>query len=511
MREISRRRFIGRGAAAVAGLGLAGGGIATGRSRAAQGTETDLLIIGAGLAGLSAAVTAGELGVSAVLADKRYRVGGTGLGAGGSFSAAGSRMQRAKNIEDSPELHFADARRIGKEKNDPEILRLYTANAGAVLDWLENLGVEFDPRGPRMAPEHELYSVPRTCDARIGARGYVEVFEKHLERAVASGRMRLVTETSATGLVREGERVRGARFVDDDGREITIYARAVILATGGYGSNQEMIRKYNPSLARALKITSKYATGEGILMAERVGAALVNMDLLVPYFAGVENPPASGRTMFNSLISGIVPNFKGDIWVTKEGVRFMNEDSTSPDERERALRRVPDTALFALFDEAMLAASKEPLANFQRHLQEGRVVKTAATIAELARRIGVPEAALESTIRTYNGHAAAGRDPAFGRKDLVPMEKPPFYAIAASGVVFMTMGGVRTNAQLQVMDTRGHPIPGLYAAGEVQGAGQWMGDGLVGGTGNGAAIVFGRLAARSAAAEIAARAGLRMP
>lgn len=511
MREISRRRFIGRGAAAVAGLGLAGGGIVTGRSRAAQGTETDLLIIGAGLAGLSAAVTAGELGVSAVLADKRYRVGGTGLGAGGSFSAAGSRMQRAKNIEDSPELHFADARRIGKEKNDPEILRLYTANAGAVLDWLENLGVEFDPRGPRMAPEHELYSVPRTCDARIGARGYVEVFEKHLERAIAGGRVRLLTETSATSLVREGERVRGARFVDDDGREITIYARAVILATGGYGSNQEMIRKYNPSLARALKITSKYATGEGILMAERAGAALVNMDLLVPYFAGVENPPASGRTMFNSLISGIVPNFKGDIWVTKEGLRFMNEDSTSPDERERALRRIPDTALFALFDEAMLGTSKEPLANFQRHLQEGRVVKTAATIAELAREIGVPEAALESTIRTYNGHAAAGRDPAFGRKDLVPMEKPPFYAIAASGVVFMTMGGVRTNARLQVIDTRGNPIPGLYAAGEVQGAGQWMGDGLVGGTGNGAAIVFGRLAARSAAAAIAARAGLRMP
>jgi len=397
MRDISRRRFIGRGAAAVAGLGLAGGGIVTGRARAAQGTETDLLIIGAGLAGLSAAVTAGELGVSAVLADKRYRVGGTGLGAGGSFSAAGSRMQRAKNIEDSPELHFADARRIGKEKNDPEILRLYTANAGAVLDWLENLGVEFDPRGPRMAPEHELYSVPRTCDARIGARGYVEVFEKHLERAVASGRVRLLTETSATSLVREGERVRGARFVDDDGREITIYARAVILATGGYGSNQEMIRKYNPSLARALKITSKYATGEGILMAERAGAALVNMDLLVPYFAGVENPPASGRTMFNSLISGIVPNFKGDIWVTKEGLRFMNEDSTSPDERERALRRIPDAALFALFDAAMLAASKEPLANFQRHLQEGRVVKTAATIAELAREFNLTP----RTIRYY--------------------------------------------------------------------------------------------------------------
>jgi fumarate reductase flavoprotein subunit len=457
-----------------------------------------VLVVGAGLAGLTAAMTAADAGARALLIDKRYKVGGSAMGAGGSFSAAGSRMQKDKEIQDSPEQHYEDANRIGRGRADPAILRLYTQNAGPTQDWLQSLGVKFNPEGPRLAYEHELYSVARTCDAIDGGRGYIETLTRNLRRHVDEGRIRIRTETAAKELIEKDGRVTGLQVVDDEDKVSELYARAVILSCGGYGFNRSMIRQYNPSLAHALTIASKNSTGDGIRMAEAVGARLVNMDILVPYFAGVENPPSSGRTMFISLVSSIVPFFKGDVWVSQDAKRFMNEDSASPDERERALRKVPDAAVFVIFDEAMRKANKPPFVNFDEHLLEGRVIKKADSFPTLARAIGVPAETLVKTMTTYNSYVSAGRDADFNRKELVKIDQPPYYAIVASGVIFMTMGGIQTNTKLQALDGDGSAIPGLYAAGEVQGAGQWMGDGLMSGAGNGGAIVFGRLAAMAA-------------
>ncbi len=499
MSELSRRDFLSRTAGTVAGLAASTTLRAGALVSSQPGGAADLVIVGAGLAGMAAAITAADAGARVALIDKRYKVGGTAMGAGGSFSAAGSALQQAKHIDDSPERHFQDANRIGRGKADPAILRLYTEQAAPTQAWLEQLGVTFDPKGPRMAPEHELYSVPRTCDAIGGGPGYIAALSRQLNARVTAGKIVLRTETAARRLLTESKRVVGVEVADDDGTVSAVRGKAVLLACGGYGSNRAMVAHYNPSLANALTVASKYATGDGLRMAEEVGAHLANMDLLVPYFAGVENPPGSGRTMMLSLVTAVLTSMKGDVWVTKRSRRFVNEDSHSPDERERALRTIPDATLFVLFDDAMLKSSaKPPLVNFDQHLQDGHVVKRAGSIGELAALAGLAPAALEKTIEDYNGYVSAGRDPEFGRTNLVPFDHPPFYAILASGVVFMTAGGVRTNTSLQALDANGTPIAGLYAAGEVQGAGQWMGDGLVGGAGNGGALVFGRLAARAA-------------
>jgi len=497
MSRVTRRDFLAHTAAGLAGAGLAGRA-ALAAAQGASRSDADVIVVGAGLAGLAAAITAADAGASVVIVDKHYRIGGSAMGAGGSFSAAGSRLQREKKIEDSPERHFEDANRIGKGRADPALLRIYTEQAAPTQQWLESLGIEFDPKGPRLAPEHELYTIARTCDARGGGPGYIMALGRQLDHRIAGGKVALTAETEARRLVTRGGRVTGVLVADDTGRERVLGGKTVILACGGYGSNAAMVRRYNPSLASALRITSKYATGDGLRMAEAAGATLVNMDLLPPYFAGVENPPGSRRTLMISLISGIVPNFKGDIWVSKLGTRFMNEDSPSPDERERALRTIPDAAVFAVFDDAQLKANKPPLFAFDEHLKAGHTIKQSNAIGDLAPQIGVPPGQLTRTIDTYNGFVDAGRDQDFGRKDLVRIHVPPFYAIVASGVIFMTMGGVKTNARLQALDAQGKAIAGLYAAGEVQGAAQWMGDGLMSGAGNGAALVFGRLAAQDA-------------
>ena len=491
MSEMSRRDFINRTAATVASVGLgvtAAGETLAGFSSgdvAPRTPDADVIIIGGGLAGMAGAITAADDGATVILIDKRYAIGGTAMGAGGSFSAAGTKMQQAKNIQDSPEAHFRDADAIGKGKADPALLKLYTEHAPATMDWLMSLGIEFDPKGPRLAFEHELYSVPRTYDATGGGPGYIAVLRRQLMQRVDAGKVRLRTETSARQLLADRGRIVGVRVVDDAGVPGTLHGKAVILACGGYGSNRAMLRRYNPTLAEAVTVASKYATGDGIRMAEAAGAKLVNMDLLVPYFAGVENPPGSNRTMMISLLSGILSAFKGDVWVAPDGKRFMNEDTPSPDERERALRRLPNAHLFTIFDDAILKANKPPLFNWDGLVQEGRVVKQARSIGALAIEIGVPPQALVETIERYNGHVDSGRDADFGRKDLVRIQVPPFYGVVASGVIFMTAGGVQTNATLQAVDARGHVIPGLYAAGEVMGAAQWMGDGLMGDAGNG--------------------------
>ena len=501
MSRMTRRDFLTQAAATVAGAGRAGPAALGAAQGGGRGTA-DIIVVGAGLAGLAAAITAADAGASVLVVDKHYKIGGSAMGAGGSFSAAGSRLQREKKIDDSPGRHFDDANRIGRGKADPALLKLYTEQAAPTQEWLESLGVEFDVKGPRMAYEHELYSVARTCDARGGGPGYITVLGRQFEQRIAAGKIAFRGETEARRIITSGGRVAGLAVADDLGLERVLSGKAVVLACGGYGSNAAMVRRYNPSLANALRITSKYATGDGLRMAEAAGAALVNMDLLPPYFAGVENPPGSRRTLMISLISGIVPNFKGDIWVSRLGTRFMNEDSPSPDERERALRTIPDAAVFAIFDDAQLKANKPPLFAFDEHLKAGHTIKRSNAIGDLALQIGVPPSQLLKTIDTYNGYVDAGRDADFGRKDLVRIQVPPFYAIVASGVIFMTMGGVRTNARLQALDAGGRPIPGLYAAGEVQGAAQWMGDGLMSGAGNGAALVFGRLAAQDAVQTI---------
>jgi fumarate reductase flavoprotein subunit len=225
------------------------------------------------------------------------------------------------------------------------------------------------------------------------------------------------------------------------------------------------------------------------------------MQYVVPYLGGMEDPKQPGRTDWGWIVSRIYRMLKGELWVDRSGRRFINEDTDSADARERALREIHNVC-YILFNEAQLQAGGEKLVSrITKQMQAGNSIFKADSIEALAAASGIDAAGLTKTLAAYNQNAKQGKDPQHNRTDIVPIETGPYYAIKTTGVLFTTMGGVRTNVNLQAVDGDGRVIPGLYAVGEVMGMGQTMGDGLCGGFGNGVCITFGRLAARHAVAQ----------
>jgi fumarate reductase flavoprotein subunit len=238
-------------------------------------------------------------------------------------------------------------------------------------------------------------------------------------------------------------------------------------------------------------------------MAEELGANLVHMDYMVPYFAGIPESPDDYRVSFSDLTSGFAEQWKGDIWLAPDGTRFVNEDEPDEDIRETALQGVEDTRVVIVFDQGIVEANGGviPVRGFEERLETGYAVKRAETLEALAAAFELPTDAVSETVKTINEAAASGEpEPQFGRETNIAFGTPPYYGILCYGVTFMTQGGVDTNAEMEVLDENGDVVPGLYAAGEVQGTAQWSGHCYAGGAGNAPAIIFGMEAGRNATA-----------
>ena len=460
-----------------------------------------VIVVGSGLAGHAAVYGALERGAEVLWIEKNKELGGSAVIATGTFSAAGTRTQKAKGIEDSVELFAADLKRIGKGKADQELLMLYATKAAEVWEWFVDNGLEVSAQSPFIDPVHSPYSVPRTnTPAKNSALEYCKVLQNAMKPFEA--RLTVMKSTEVTKLIKEKGAIVGVRARDQDG-EKDYFAASVILATGGFGSNFELIAQRMPKYAELRSVTPPFATGSGILMAEEIGAALVNMDYLVGYFGAIaeEGKKASG---FGSLTSGFAERWKGDVWLTLEGRRYIDEDDDDEDPRETAIDAIPEQTTIIVFDQASVdrngGMARLPVRNFDQWLAKDYGVKKADSIEELARAFGLPVDETLKTIAQVNANAAAGSDPQFGKKENYPVATPPFYGIKAYGTIFMTQGGVKTDTQLRVISTKGEPIPGLYAAGEVQGTAQWGGYGYAGGSGNTPPLVFGFDAGRNAAA-----------
>lgn len=472
-----------------------------------ESPQADLLIIGGGGAGLTCAFAAAQAGKRATIIEKASQIGGTYWISGGSFAASNSRLTVAAGIDDNPDKHIADAVRIGRGTNDGAVLSVLVNKAGPTLDWLLDMGLELVNSTPRIPREHEPYTIARTYDAKGGGKGFLDVLMPAIQREVSRGLVDIMLETNCTALLRGADgRVNGVRVQTTDGGERELRARAIVLAGGGYGANREMVRRFNPGFENAVSFCPDHSDGSLISIAEAAGVQLTRMESLRAYPLGLPQLDDSWKGKFGGfVVRGRLAVAHGGFWVNSSGKRFINEETPSPDPIEEAITQLPDKAIYVLFDakgRRGLEACPIPAwdwSAFDRAAssQDNRQVVMGSTLGELASRGGLNAAALAETAKRWNSQVALGQDADFGRRTIAPLDTAPFYAIVTKGALLLTMGGVRVNGQCQVLDTQNRIIPGLYAAGEVIGDGQFMGDGLVSGLGNTACLVFGKMLGES--------------
>lgn len=460
----------------------------------------DVIVIGAGTAGLAFAHAAGERGARVLLVEKNARIGGALYLSTGMFSAGGTRLQRQRGITDSPEDHFRDVVRISKGTVNEALTRKYCELAPAMVDWLQDQGFEFAPEAPAVLFGHEAYEVPRIYWGVAGGRSVLRLYQRLLAPLVEAGTVRYLLGTPVDKLLVHDGRVTGVRA---GSREF--HAPAVLLATGGYGSSPELFARFTQG-RRLVSAGAPGSTGDGIKLGESVGAAVGGSEYFLPTFAGIEDVVKNpGRIVMShpdswdtnpTLTPQIRPAW--EVWVNVHGERFCREDEGSVDNRERALRQQEDMRLWAVFDEAILDAAppmvkRWPAETVRELADEGRLVKRADTLEELAFRMDVSATGLRTSIDAYNLALQGGLPDPMGREHRpLPVIKPPFYAIRMQGYVVRTWAGLQADTELEVVDAKGQPIPGLYAVGETLGAATFSGDSFVAGMSIGPAITFAR-------------------
>ncbi|MDA0634690.1 FAD-dependent oxidoreductase [Nonomuraea sp. MCN248] len=466
----------------------------------------DVVVIGAGPAGLCTAIEAAAAGASVLLLDKQSRVGGMLHIANGEFSGAGTRRQRERGIDDSPERHFEDVLRLSHGKVNEKLAWKSVQAQGRTVDWLDAQGFDFHPDTPGLVHGHEVYRVPRTYWGVRNGLSVVKPLKRLLDEQIEAGRVRLVLGARVTGAVVDGGgRITGVTATGEDG-EVVAHGGAVVLATGGYDANPALRNRFlPPGCEKALIGCLPHATGDGLELALGLGADVSGDGYFIPVMGLIRDPADHGVAVdYREAFIEVAPAYRTpyEIWVNDRGERFVAEDGTSPEHRERALLEQPGIAMHVIWDRA-IAETAEPLLrnvtgdwNRERMLTElerGRWIAAADTVEDLAMKLGVRPEGLADTVRRYNAAVREGHDPDFGRGTLpAPIERAPFYGITTVGASILSRDGLRVSEDLEVLDRSGAPIPGLYAVGEILGNNAFAGDNYVGGMSVTPAMTLGR-------------------
>jgi fumarate reductase flavoprotein subunit len=453
----------------------------------------DVVVVGAGLAGYCAALSAAEAGSRVVLIEKLARDGGSSVLSGGFFALAGTPLQQRIGVTDTADLLFDDLRRVGDCQNDEALVRAYADGQGDLYDWLCAHGAEF--RDPELSSGQ---SVPRSHQADIPA--LIGSLNAH---ARDTGLVSIVRGRRATRLLRapQGGAVIGVRTQTDTDNE-EIYGAAVVLATGGFSRSEELLGNFAPGQAAALRGGGEGNTGDGLLMAWKEGAGFRDMGQIKGTFG---THPRTGPDSHRILLAF----YLGAIIVNRAGRRFVDESASYKLIGDACLLE-PEHMAFQIFDQTVMDASPPGVDMFDlRPALQDRSLMRADTLVELAPRCGLDPAVLQQTLDEYNADVDAGEDQLFGRDGLcnhsgrmVRLDRPPYYAYPSTSMVLATYCGLTITPQAQVLDVFGATIPGFFAAGEITGG--FHGSAYMTGSSLGKAALFGRIAGRNAAQHAAA-------
>lgn len=445
-------------------------------SYGAENITTDVVVVGGGGAGLSAAIAAKEKGANVVLVEKMLMLGGNTNYATAGINAANTKLQKKLGIEDNAELFYNDTMKGGKNVNNPELVKKLTTDSANIIDWLTERGADLSEvvfTGGQSA---------KRTHRPAGGQAVGPVIVDALAETAEKDGIDVRTESEVTKLIKTGDKVTGVE-VKHKGETYNITAKAVVMATGGFGANAKMVAEYKPSLEGFGSTNSPAITGEGIQMVKAVGGDLVDMTEIQTHPTVVHKKTA----MITEAVRG-----EGAILVNREGKRFVSELETRDVVSKAELEQTGKSA-FLVFDQEV----REKLGAINGYVRKGFTVE-GATVEELAGKIGVDAKGLVETMAKYNGYVKAGEDKDFG-KTALPRElvKAPFYAIEVSPAVHHTMGGVRINTNAEVLTADGKVIPGLFAAGEITGG--VHGANRIGGNAVTDITVYGKTAGENAA------------
>ena len=453
--------------------------------------ETDVIVVGGGLAGYCAAIEAAVANANVLLFEKQPEVGGSSVLSGGFFAFAGTDMQKAAGVDDTNERIYDDLRKAGGGENDEALLKVYVDQQLATYEWLRKTGVAF-----KALQLSSAQSVPRTHPVDPQA-----LIDRLRELAGETGRVTTLLNSPVTRLVQDapGGRVTGAR-VTINGRDESVRARrGVVLAAGGFSRNEEMLKQFVPHQARGVRYGGAGNMGDGIKMAWALGAGLRDMVFIKGTFGFHPNARTHEGRDWTKL-----PVYRGGIAVNKLGKRYVDESKSYKLLGDAVLQQ-PDGIAYKIFDQGIMdnAADGVPPFDFRSAQRRGLLFE-AATLSELAAKIGVDAAQLSATVARYNGFVASRVDADFGRDGLsthygklVKIERAPFYAYPSTSGIIATYCGLTVDAQTRVLNVFGEPIAGLYAAGELMGG--FHGVSYLTGSSLGKCVIFGRIAGRNAA------------
>lgn len=494
--------------------------------------SADLIIVGAGGAGLSAAVTAKDLGVKNVLVlEKMPVIGGNTLRCASAFNAADPDRQKAlpmtetlkeavvkainekpvseehaklmadvkakyeaylksgsKTLFDCPEWHALQTYNGGDKVGQIPLIRQYSNNVLDTLHWMQSKGSPVMDRVSQGAGA--LWQRTHQLDAPAG----LGLIDPLYQAAVKQGVNFKLGMRVQDLILNDKGRVIGVTATDKVGNKYEFTSKdGVILATGGYSQNKEMRQKSAPHLTSEMVSTNQPgATGDGIIIATRHGADTTGMNYVQVYPLATPGTGAlQGRARKMSGLDDVID-------VNKNGERFVKEDARR-DEFVAAIKKQPGGVVYDISDSSIV----KPLNSFNEDVETlvsiGRIYK-ADSLADLAKQLSMPADKLEATVAEFNKMVEAKKDPKFGRKLFDrPIVKPPFYATPRAPSIHHTMGGLQISTNAQVLDKNGKPIPGLYAAGEVTGG--IHGSNRLGGNATADVLTFGRIAAKSAVAH----------
>ena len=449
----------------------------------------DVVVIGAGGAGFSAAITARNAGANVVLLEKMPAVGGNSLISGAEMNAAKNWVQPKLGInDDSPELHAEDTFKGGDGKGDMKVINVMTHQALDAAKWCRDyLGVRFEDDNLFFFGGHSR----KRALIPVGHTG-TEFIAKFQAKADELG-IPVITNMKAEELIKDKDgRVVGVKATMD-GSEYTFNAKGgVVLATGGFGANPEMVKKYNPKIDERFKTTdAPGSTGEALYMAERAGAELVNMGYIQTYPIC---DPLSGAI---ELIADA--RFDGAIMLNQEGKRFV-EELQRRDVLSEAILNQTGRYCWVLWNDKIGSISNTVKAHaneYEAFTKQG-IMTTCDDLKCIADFTKIPFDQLQKTVKRVSDMAGKGNDKDFNhRAGLMDMQQGKYYVIKAVPSTHHTMGGVRINEKAEALTAEGKVIPGLWAAGEVTGV--THGTNRLGGNAYTDIIVFGRIAGEAAA------------